>query len=353
MSFKKFFFDFSKPNRLILAVILILTLILILFSFGNQNDRPQVLKIGFITDAHCRGDFNDSGNWELKKECQKPLLSFVENMNQQFNPDVILDGGDLIEGNQDFEESKKTWIKASGILNKIKAPVFFVLGNHELDKFTKKQWLDLTDQENPYYFFDKNGYRIIVLDGNFLKLKNQEIDINPSNKFYPGYVNSSQIKWLKEILQDSQNYQKVVFIHQPPIKKTTVKNRSQLLLNYEELNRLFEKHQVLAVFSGHIEEFCHIQNKGVEYFSLQGFVKGQKLLNPKDRFENQGLFYQIVLKDGEAKVKAYFKKDPALGYESFEINQNTVICNNHSLSLKQHKQPASNWQKIKNMVLND
>ncbi|MBD3238081.1 MAG: hypothetical protein GF332_00380 [Candidatus Moranbacteria bacterium] len=314
------------------GIILFLVFLNSLLGQNPEKIHPvpdQQLKIGLTTDIQCYGKYDDDQNsWRLNRKCTKPAQAFVQNMNNEFQPDIVVDLGDFIDGRD--QEPVQTYLELEKIFNQLQAPTFYVLGNHEVDTFPKEKWLQLTGYQNTYYYLDIKQHRLIFLDGNFIPKTHQNAarSADPEHKFYPGYINQEQFVWLKKLLENSWNHQVIVFLHQPPLDSTQVKIREQLLYNGEKIRRLFDQYQVKAVFSGHIEEFCVSQQNQTQYYTLQGFYKAQKKLSPAEQFEDAGVFYQISIVDNDVQVKVFFKKPDQEQYQSFILNQETATCVN-------------------------
>ncbi len=301
----------------------------ILIKEENNQTQTSLLKIGFITDAHCYANLNkDTGEWKLNWRCEKPLEAFVDRMNNIFNPDFVIENGDFIDGKDD--RSQETFVEALNFYNQVKAPKYHVLGNHETRGFIKKTWLDLVGYEKPYYYFDMNGYRIIVLDGNNKPAEEGEsFNTSPENEFYPGFIDPVQMIWLENLLLESKEYQKVVFVHQPLIIEEK-KTQDELFIGGMELRDLFSKNKVRAVFSGHTERFCYLNENGVDYYVSQGFWKANRGLKKEYQFKDDGVFSEILIDNDDVNVVSYYnpemnsKSDSE--YQSFELVPEEMSC---------------------------
>jgi hypothetical protein len=124
----------------------------------------------------------------------------------------------------------------------------------------------------------------------------------------------------------------IVFVHQPPLEKTLVKESKELFIDGGDLRKMFASYGVKAVISGHIEEMCYIEEDGVDYYTLQGVHKVNRQFLEEDAFKDQGSFYQITVdEDQKLEVRMFYKDKEALKYNSFVVNQETAICNNESI----------------------
>lgn len=295
-------------------------------SNKSKGKNSQVLKIGFVTDAHCYGSSGKKTGyqWELNWRCYEPLDAFISQMNQSFEPDLIIDGGDLIDGRDD-----RGFLNYQEIMNnyhsRLKAPVYYVIGNHETSDFAKEDWYQLTGNAQGYYDLEVKNNRIIVLDGNFRATTRGELDTTPEKRSYPGYIGPSQLSWLKSVLEKSKNQKKLVFVHQPPMA-TDKRGFLGLFREGDKLRDLFAEYQVSAVFSGHIERLCNEEDRGVKYFALQGFFKQNDSLKDGFDFKDKGAFYEISVYEDSVDVEMYYRENRNSSYQSFLIDQQNANC---------------------------
>lgn len=322
----------KKLTVFLLTLITTFTLIFLGYNFYCQSKIPyetipekKQLKFGLITDVHCFGEeFKKLGGWSLSWKCKEPMLAFIDQMNNNFNPDFVIELGDFIDGRD--KNSLEMFRKTRKKYQQIKAPKYHVLGNHEVDNFTKPEWLKATENKSTYYYFDQNNYRMIVLDGNYREKNDKVINVDPKKSYYPGIVSPEQIKWLKKILKKSKRYKKFVFIHQPPIDESATRERKKLLKNAKELQNIFSEYRVIAVFSGHIEELCALEKNEVKYYILQGFHKGNKRLPEEQRFKNSGAFYEITTNGVDLEIKMHYKKSRRSPYQSLLVTPEKSVC---------------------------
>lgn len=289
----------------ILATTLFFAVVIVGYQFWQNRSSKEdgILKIGFITDAHFNADKNKkTGEYKLHWRSREAMEKFVEVMNKNFKPDLVIENGDFIDGKD--KRSQETWLEANELFKKLKAPFYHVLGNHETNSFKKDVWLGMIGYDKTYYFQDirkgNQNYRVIVLDGNFLP---DDSDTEPEKHYYPGKINKEQWQWLKNILQEAKEQDKstIVFIHQPPVSTDFFTNWG-VFPQGKQLHELFSEYKVRAVFSGHIENLCNIKDGETKYFVLQGFWKGKKYLKKKYRFKDAGAFYRIEISPNDTKV---------------------------------------------------
>lgn len=231
--------------------------------FVQTIETPLIKKyrIGFVTDAHSRVSKNGS----VRLESKIPMFNFVSEMNNNFHPDFVVDGGDFIDGTGRFGSlSMKDYSAFSKIFETIEAPKYKVLGNHELRGMTKENWVKLSGYENSYYYFDYEKLRVIVFDSNLIPANDAEA---LKTKEY-----EKEIVWLEETLKNSEGHKKIVFSHHPLVPAL---KKSTSIKRITELNNLLAKYGVRAVFSGHVEVPYYEKIEGVDYFVIPGFYRSK------------------------------------------------------------------------------
>lgn len=292
----------------------------------NKIFQKSSIKFSYFTDAHCYGLTKEKSSVvELNWRCLKPIYEMNKRMNS-FGSEFIFDGGDLIDG-QD-KRSAEDFVEVRKLLLRNNLPLYQMVGNHETRSFEKKDWLAMTENKKTYYYFDIREYRFVVLDGNFFLNNNgQEEDTHPDKEFYPGLVNKNQLKWLRRILAQAKNRTIIVFLHQPPINGTFIKDQSMFVTNRKVLQEIFSQYGVKAVFSGHIEELCSQSIGGVDYYLMAGFWKP----NPGyfRRFKDEGFFYQIEIdEEKKIKIEVFLNAGKEEPYQSFQFDKDEMSCDN-------------------------
>lgn len=266
------------------------SLLLLLYKEGPP------LKIGFLTDLHAKRSKSAGGL--LDETERRTAKYFVSQMNNSFHPDIVVQGGDFIEGtNRRGQKSIEDFIATAKEFAGLRMQLLHVLGNHDTRGLSKAEWISLAKKERAYYLTDIGNYRIIVLDGN----ENEEMNLGDGD--YYGYLMSdTQLSWLTEALSSSSN-KKVVFIHYPPVNPHL--NAGDKVLDQEQakkLHTLFSQNNVLAVFSGHVEQLQLNEDAGVRYFIIPGLDRSSRKAVPW--YES---FAEITVQD-EVQVDFYYKK---------------------------------------------
>ena len=153
------------------------------------------LVIGFITDTHVASELNSQGTRKLGDNFVKDINYFVEKMNNEVVPDLMIVNGDVIEGtNVSSAIGTKELQLTKEIFSRSKIPTYWVLGNHDLRSVDKQQWKKALGIDYTRKAFDIRGYRVIILDSNYTKSGE---DVKPGQGYTRGKVGEGEIKWLK------------------------------------------------------------------------------------------------------------------------------------------------------------
>lgn len=280
----------------------------------RKIEYPSELKIGLIADNHFRPtrinkkDKSPDTLRILKPEDQKILENFIRQMNS-FNPNLIVHLGDVIEGTGDPD-----YVGLKGLslvkeeLEKNGAPVFWVVGNHDLRSVSKEQFKAIFEMENLEYVKDWGDYRFVFLDGNFNPQNGENNFIGEG--YIPGFLHPESLTWLSEQLKTDKRV--IVFMHQSAMNnqddsRTDTKSS---IFNAVEVREILAKYKVDAIFNGHIEILHKIEEDGVRYYSLAGTKK-----NP----DFQEAYYEFSVKEGEFKLSVFYRNQEKNQIVEFEL----------------------------------
>lgn len=274
--------------------------------FPEDKQPVQVFKIppikkyriGFMTDAHSRV----TKKGLIRPESKIPMLNFVSEMNNNFHPFFVVDGGDFIDGTRRFGSlSMKDYSAFSEIFKTIEAPKYQVLGNHELRGMTRENWNKLNNYKNSYYYFDYDKLRVIVFDSTLTPESENSVKIPEYNK---------QLLWLENLLKNSDGYKKIIFTHYPFI---SLLRKKMPIERVEEFNKIASEYGVRAVFCGHVEFPYYEKIGGVEYFVVPGFFRSEAIgMIWKDSFSE----IRIGLRNN---LKIFYKREDDNEYRTVVI----------------------------------
>ncbi len=228
------------------------------------SDGKPSARLGIVTDIHY-ADKPSAGTRQHQASLAK-LTEAVERWSSQ-NVDAAIQLGDLVDASPTVERETEDLRKILAVLRKLKAPLYFSLGNHCVLTLTKQQFLEQWGAVRTWYSFPLKGYRCIVLDSAFTSdgrpYGGREFD------WRDAFVPPEQLKWLREELQRSPQ-PAVVFVHHrlDGDDHYSVSNAAAVRSILEASGR------VVAVFHGHQHVNDHKAIGGIHYCTLKALVDG-------------------------------------------------------------------------------
>jgi predicted phosphodiesterase len=229
------------------------------------------LRFGILADVHY-ADTQTRGTRYYRHSLEK-LSECVAAMNDR-KVDFLVELGDLKDQDLPAVEQKTlSYLKtAEKILRKFAGPTYHVLGNHDMDSISKKQFLSYVENTNiepsrSYYSFDFKEVHFIVLDANF---RSDGADYDHGNfDWQDANIPGAETEWLKKDLADATGAA-IVLIHQPlaGTEYEYVNNAAEVRGILEESNK------VLAVLQGHHHPGDYIEKNGICYYTLRAMVEG-------------------------------------------------------------------------------
>lgn len=167
----------------------------------------------------------------------------------KFNPDLVLQMGDLIRGCEGKSEDIQDYANWKKVLGTLAEKTYAVQGNHD-----RVDNADKCDQiwQNAFNFPTKgpSGFSELVYS---LDVKNSHFVFLDSNKPDAHQINSTQRDWLEKDLAANKKENAFVIFHEPAYPVSDKKGES-LDFDPSERNALWEildRHNVTAVFNGH------------------------------------------------------------------------------------------------------
>lgn len=239
-------------------------------SAQEKSSKP-LMRFGMITDLHY-ADADTRGTRHYRESLPK-LAECVELMNKQ-KVDFLIELGDLKDQDKKAnEQNTLQYLKTiTSAFAKFKGPRYHVLGNHDMDSISKKQFL--THAKNTgispnasHFSFDQKGMHFIVLDANY---KTDGTDYDHGNFTWTDTnIPEGQINWLKKDLAKT-NKPTLVFVHQQ-----LDGNTKHCINNSDQVREVLEQNKnVIAAFHGHNHAggYSHINN--IHYYTLKAVVEG-------------------------------------------------------------------------------
>lgn len=231
------------------------------------------MKFAIINDVHI-GEYRQNNGIYRKANinAENLLKDFVDNMNKSFKPDFVVQGGDLIQDTSP-ELDKINYIKGLKVLEKLKCPVYHLVGNHELKNLDEAFLKDALNYKKLYFNIDSENFRFIFL---FTK------------RYYPSKdikLGSAQLKWLGSKVKTHKKI--IIFSHHSPIPVDTKGNfwfedRPDLtyIKDYDKFLDIIKNTNVKLVFNGHLHWNQKNVFNGVNYITIQSLVE-----NTSDQIE--------------------------------------------------------------------
>ena len=218
----------------ILAVIfIILSIFLYFYTRHHLNFNPENKD---IEKAVIYGDVRSGYLTHIK----------IANMVAEEKPDMVIFTGDIASNSRNYIHYLQHTIFERKLWNM--AEYYPVRGNHESTYWLYDAFFDLPNDKS-YYSFDRMGMHFIVLDC--------------WNVYKP--LEEKQMQWLKEDLEKNKNKPISVAMHVPLF--TSGKYEPY---NEPDLLALFDKYNVLFVFSAHVHSYERSLYKGTNYIVTAG-----------------------------------------------------------------------------------
>ena len=209
-------------------------------------------KFAFITDTHLYPNAKENFAGGLQQQINSLALyeKLIEQLND-FDPDFVIHGGDIVCGGQSFDMSAEDYVEAlntAHILGQsLNAPCYYIPGNHDLDPETgsKVSYLERFGiNGRGSTSFVKENIRFILLDA-------QEVPEDLTH----GYVSTNQLAWIEREMKKAKDYGEDIlfFSHQLPFPSVEFQGIGSRIANSAEILEIvapFEK-QILAFFCGH------------------------------------------------------------------------------------------------------
>lgn len=244
-----------------------------------MKEKKPVLRVAHLTDIH------------LKNEMEAPT-KFAKCLHhvQQQSPkvDFILNGGDIVfdMNKENLTDINKQWKLLEDIIKaECSIPTHYCLGNHDVwwsennkgqAVYGKQYSLDKLNLAKPYYSFEKNGWKFIILDS---------VHLDIDNTWYIGKLGDEQFAWLENELKNTNPSMPILVLTHIPILTATlmidehVVNRWEMLggemhTDTAKIINLFYQHpNVKICLSGHIHLRDKVQYNNVTYI-CNGAVSG-------------------------------------------------------------------------------
>lgn len=227
-------------------------LILVCMSFISCSTIKDVpLKFAIVSDLHAP-DVPDG---------KKNMQAVVDAANQE-KVDFLIQLGDFIRLDSASAPLMTIW-------DNYKGEKYHVLGNHDLDKYSKEEFVKGFNMLGRYYSFDKGNFHFIVLDGNNLFDGKKYTPYNKANYYVDmkkrAFMDQEQMDWLKKDLA-STNKRCILFSHQSIDRAMNNGYDVRDILEAENKKARFKK--VVLAFSGHNHSNYVDEINGILYVQI-------------------------------------------------------------------------------------
>ena len=283
---------FVKSGALIIAGVSFLPM------WARTNRK---LRFGWVTDIHYAQAPIKWGRYFT--ESVDKLKEAIDLFNEE-RVDFVIETGDFKDQTEPpVEKETLSYLKTvEAEFVKFDGPRYHVLGNHDLDSLSKKQFASNVtntgiESEATYYYFDQSGFRFVVLDACF---KSDGTDYNHGNFHWTDTnIPAGQLAWLKKVLAKSE-IPVVVFVHQ------LLDGEGDLYVNNaSDVRKVLEDSgTVAAVFQGHKHDGGAKVINGILYYTLRALVEGSGKENNSYAIVNLDSSGEIVI-EGYRKAEDY------------------------------------------------
>jgi 3',5'-cyclic AMP phosphodiesterase CpdA len=226
------------------------------------------LTLGIVTDLHFGPEASHEGKLrKLTHQAGDLARAFVQRMNHEVQPDLVVNLGDDIE-DESREMDLARYGECQAILAGVAAPLVNVAGNHDLIHLNRDDLARFWNRSGPlYYSRDVRGWHLVVLH----TIERQDVDIR---------IPQAQLEWLRADLAAAQA-PTVVLMHHSASEQSLDDSRwwpgrSHLALVKEraELRSIFEESGLVrAVFNGHLH-WNHLDViSGIPYVTVQSLIE--------------------------------------------------------------------------------
>ena len=227
------------------------------------------MKFAILTDIHIGPEGNYKGVIrKMNKDVKIFLDQFVEEMNNNVKPGFVVILGDLVEDDNEVND-KNNINYIVNLLKKLKCPVYYVAGNHDLKNISETELVKLFHQKSLYYSFDSGNLHFITL---FSKVSKDKTI----------WITDEQKQWLQKDL-DSTDKKCVIFVHHGLADQNLKGNpwfegrpENCLIANRKEIRTIFSaSKKVIAAFNSHLHWDKVDVHDDIPYFTIQSLTENE------------------------------------------------------------------------------
>lgn len=212
----------------------------------------RVVKIGAVTDVH----------QSPREDMRGHMRRFVDDMNNNFLPDLVVELGDFIDGGKVDERVEEEELrKINEVYAQCKAPRYYVMGNHDLVNVSRSRFKEIVGIDYNWTSITVDFIHIIFLDG--------VGGLEYTTPSLLGHIPEEELDWLRKDLEKIPADQPIIVFCHYPIRLYRFFGVRGGLNNEEELMRTFEGYNLIATFGGHYPGLGGYKEfRGVHHISL-------------------------------------------------------------------------------------
>lgn len=238
-----------------------------------SSESGTVVRFGLVADPHV-ADLPPALGRHYREAAAR-----LERRAAEFTRDgaaFLVELGDLKDAGPDRAATLANLDGACRALRAFGGPVVPVLGNHDVDRISKRDFLDgfakglgLAVPPEPFGAFDEGGVRFIFLDGDFSPDGRElsEGDRNHRDCTVP----PDQVAWLRGALAEAGSRPCVVFCHSP-----LTGDWDSVITNGAEIRAALEAAgNVSAVFQAHTHDAALRMIAGIPYVTVPAICRGE------------------------------------------------------------------------------
>ncbi len=257
---------------------IILTFICAFFIQTMCFALDSSIKFVQVTDVH----FNTKNPYSIEL-----LQKTVQDINKLKDVSFVVFTGDNL--NNPEPDDLDDFVR---IINKLKAPYYLVLGNHDVCKgknISKDQYNEIVRENNIFWFhrkwnytFKKKGFVFAVVDGA------KEVIPGPV-----GYYRDDTIRWLDEKLSKYSKNPVIIFQHYPILDApefSSSRLRTHRTYQPEKYFEMLKWHDnVIAIISGHFHVNSEHMKDGIYHISTPSLLSEPPVYKIIDIVSKDGL----------------------------------------------------------------
>jgi Icc protein len=210
-----------------------------------------------ISDTHLQGDVNHVHYGHPTYASLKQLVATINALPYSF--DFILHSGDVVD-----DEQPESYANAKAILAELRAPVHYIVGNHDNARLLQQTMVGIESPAARYdYAFELGGVQFVALDSTTL------------HEQPGGELTDTQLDWLRGYCQ-TDGLPLAVFIHHLPLPlgvpwldEVIAMPSAMIISNHQAFRDVLRPaaKRLRGVFFGHIHRSSQSLEDGILYSS--------------------------------------------------------------------------------------